>query len=157
MVLLIVISGLGSFIYAQNNPYKIKDSLYELYKLGYNNISNEKCLIYADSLYRQSARDNDKKAQCLGAVLRVRYATRRNNLADVQREAEFARKVARRNGFDRYYYYAYQVEIVWLLNHDSTCTCRSPKCLTTSHLQCPTPAAESLPTNRRKYLNDSTS
>ena len=120
MVLLIVISGLGSFIYAQNNPYKIKDSLYELYELGYNNISNEKCLIYADSLYRQSARDNDKKAQCLGAVLRVRYATRRNNLADVQREAEFARKVARRNGFDRYYYYAYQVEIVWLLNHDKS-------------------------------------
>lgn len=41
MVLLIVISGLGSFIYAQNNPYKIKDSLYELYELGFNNISNK--------------------------------------------------------------------------------------------------------------------
>lgn len=47
MVLLIVISGLGSFIYAQNNPYKIKDSLYELYELGFNNISNEVRLVCA--------------------------------------------------------------------------------------------------------------
>lgn len=47
MVLLIVISGLGSFIYAQNNPYKIKDSLYELYELGFNNISNKVRLVCA--------------------------------------------------------------------------------------------------------------
>lgn len=77
MVLLIVISGLGSFIYAQNNPYKIKDSLYELYELGFNNISNEKCLIYADSLYRQSARDNDNSPRIFNsAVTRWLYCTK---------------------------------------------------------------------------------
>ena len=101
----------------QDNPYKIKNSLYTLYMEGHTNLLRPISLMWADSLSRQAVREGDQKAECLGAVLRLRHFTRGSDRQDMEREAENLRRVSRRNDFPRYYYYAYQLEIVWLINH----------------------------------------
>ncbi len=117
LICLISLLGLMRPLSAQNNPYKIKDNLYALYQKGLSLLRKPECLIYADSTYRQAGREGDSKAECMGAVLRMRHFTQRHNREDVEREVKFVQEVARRTGFDRYYYYAYQLKAVWLLNH----------------------------------------
>lgn len=117
LICLISLCGLWMPLSAQNNPYKIKDHLYALYQQGLRVLRKPECLIYADSLYRQAGREGDQKAECMGAVLRMRHFTQLNVREDMEREVQFVQEVSRRTGFDRYYYYAYQLKAVWLLNH----------------------------------------
>ena len=116
-ILLVALWGVATSLSAQDNPYKISNHLYALYQKGLRVLRKPECLFYADSLYRQAHREGDTKAECMGAVLRMRHFTQLNSREDMEREVLFVQEVSRRTGFDRYYYYAYQLKAVWLLNH----------------------------------------
>ena len=116
-LLLLLWGGVTGYVSAQSNPYNISPTLYPLYVKGAGMLANPESLVWADSLMRESRRIGDPKAECLGAVIRMRHYTQGHQRASVEREAIHLREVSRRNGFSRYYYYAYQLEVVWLLNH----------------------------------------
>ena len=118
ILLLILIALACLSVRAQDNPYKINDSLYELYNKGYKNMKTAKGLLYADSLYNRAVLLGDKKAQCLGKVLAMRHYNSKNNQADVMRGSAETRRVAKENGYMQYYYYAYHSEMIWHLNHN---------------------------------------
>lgn len=118
ILLLILIALACLSVRAQDNPYKINDSLYELYNKGYKNMKTAKGLLYADSLYNRAVLLGDTKAQCLGKVLAMRHYNSKNNQADVMRGSAETRRVAKENGYMQYYYYAYHSEMIWHLNHN---------------------------------------
>lgn len=93
-------------IYAQNNPYKIHDSLFTIYQRAYFNTDNGSCLLTADTLFRQAEKLHDTKAQCLALVINVIYnyniKDQQNLLKAVNRLKAFSRKT----GYTQYYYYA---------------------------------------------------
>lgn len=49
---------------AQNNPYKISDSLYPLYQEAYSLRFTPECLDLSRKLYDKAVKIGDKKAQC---------------------------------------------------------------------------------------------
>lgn len=116
-LLLLLWGGLKGYVSAQSNPYNISPTLYPLYVKGAGMLANPEALVWADSLMHESRRLGDPKAECLGAVIRFRHYTQGHERKPVEREAAHLREVSRRNGYSRYYYYAYQLEVVWLLNH----------------------------------------
>lgn len=117
LLVLLCLGGAKGSVVAQHNPYNIDSLLYPLYVKGASMLANPEALVWADSLMNESRRLGDLKAECLGAVIRMRHYTQGHQREAVEREGIRLREVSRRNGFSRYYYYGYQLEVVWLLNH----------------------------------------
>ena len=101
----------------QNNPYKIDDSLYPIYQRATEWRTNPKCLSVADTLYFESTRKNDKKAQCLALAVPLNYYYSTTDYDRLVQSAERLKEESRANDYLQYYYYAYTTEISWLLNH----------------------------------------
>ena len=59
---------------AQNNPYKISDSLYPDFVRVQNIKRNPQVLELADSLYHEAEKIGDRKAQCALLCTPVQYA-----------------------------------------------------------------------------------
>lgn len=101
---------------SRNNPYKIDDRLYPIYRRADRARGSDLCLKVCDTLREESIRLGDGKAECLSYVLPVFYWSRQRNLDSLSVAAERSREVSRRNGFLQYYYQAYSQECVALMN-----------------------------------------
>ena len=72
------------YISAQNNPYKIKDNLYEYFIRCQQLIKEKKVLAMTDTLLYKSKKENDVKAQCLALTLKGDYYYYNNDLANLR-------------------------------------------------------------------------
>lgn len=102
---------------AQNNPYKIDDSLYSIFQRATRWRSQPEGLLIADTLYAEATRKNDKKAQCLALTIPTYYYSNTNQYDQLEQAVERAKEEARRNNYLQYYYAADTQIINWLLNH----------------------------------------
>lgn len=119
-VALMFVMGAAPIVSSQNNVYKIKDSLYELYGKCMKVLKLPQGSVYIDSMYNEAVRLDDKKAQCIAQSLRVRNIM--SNKGEkvwprLSEESEKLRRLSRATKYMQYYYYAYQLEVTWLLNN----------------------------------------
>lgn len=104
---------------AQNNPYKISDSLYPLYREAYAKRHSPQGLPLADRLCGEADRKGDRKAKCLALTIPVYYYA---DLAGNDNEAAFVRAVealqkeALASGYRQYYYFGLTNRVNYLLN-----------------------------------------
>lgn len=115
LILAVVCRGLTS-LYAQDNPYKIRNELYGYYQRADRLCSTAAALSIADTLYSESVRLRDKKAQCLALVIPVRHYMKRKDDEKFMEAVERLKTVSRANGYLQYYYYACGSVVTMLSN-----------------------------------------
>lgn len=110
---------LGLFIPAgaQNNPYKIDDSLYPFFQRATKSRTYPQGLLIADTLYAEATKKKDKKAQCLALTIPVSFYYSSGNYEKLEQSASRLKEEARKNNYLQYYYSACTSEINWLLNN----------------------------------------
>lgn len=97
MVLLcLLLAGFSLPARAQNNPYKIDDSLYIIYQRATRWNTRPQGLLIADTLYAEATKKKDKKAQCLALTIPVHYYAAANNYDMLEQSAERLRLEARK-------------------------------------------------------------
>ena len=101
-----------------DNPYKIDDGLYAMYARAEHERSNEQCVAIADSMLTAALRIGDKKAECLALTIPMRYYRRKGTPEQFREWSDRVRETSVRNGYKQYYYYAYQLETSYLIEHD---------------------------------------
>ena len=119
-VALLLVMGATQIVGSQNNVYKIKDSLYVLYGKCMKDLKSPQSVVYIDSMYNESVRLGDKKAQCIAQSLRVRNTMAGSGekvWTKLHGECDKLRELSRATNYMQYYYYAYQLEVTWLLNN----------------------------------------
>ena len=120
--MLMAVSTISLVAGAQNNPFKIDDRVYKYYNKAVSRLKVAGPNYYIDSMMNEAVRLNDKKGICISASLRARHALLGNEYEPVKRELEELRRVSRLYNYTQYYYYATQLEVVWLLNHGKSIT-----------------------------------
>lgn len=118
--LLILLTGLFIPVHAQNNPYKIDDSLYPIYQRATKWRTRPQGLLAADTLYIEAVKKKDKKAECLALTIPVYYYYAGNDFNLLRQAATKLKEKARKNDYLQYYYFAWTNEINWSLNHGKT-------------------------------------
>lgn len=108
----------SAFVHAQNktNRYNIDDRLYKIYERGLLARGKQNCLQIADSMYMMSIRYGDKKAQCLAKTLTLSHYFSKRDIDNVKIAAKACRDISKRNNYLQYYYFAYNEEVMALLN-----------------------------------------
>ena len=104
---------------AQNNPYKISDSLYPLYREAYAKRHSPQGLPLANRLCGEAERQGDRKAKCLALTIPVYYyadLTGNDNEAVFVRAVEALQKEALASGYRQYYYFGLTNRVNYLLN-----------------------------------------
>ena len=104
---------------AQNNPYKISDSLYPLYREAYAKRHSPQGLPLANRLCGEAERQGDRKAKCLALTIPVYYyadLTGNDNEAAFVRAVEALQKEALASGYRQYYYFGLINRVNYLLN-----------------------------------------
>ncbi|WP_044269282.1 sensor histidine kinase [Bacteroides timonensis] len=122
LCLMLLAAGAGMPLSAQNNPYKIADSLYPLYQRATRLRSLPESLATADTLYHRATKLGDKKAQCLARIIPLQYYTDRKDEPNILKALEELKKISRANGYLQYYYYGWNNYIVYLLNNNHSLT-----------------------------------
>lgn len=103
--------------HAQNNPYKIDDALYPIYRRATQLSHQPEGLSVADSLYRKAVELDDKKAQCLAYTIPLQYYSAQKNDEKMEEAATKLKEISRANDYLQYCYYAWSNEIIYLLNN----------------------------------------
>ncbi len=101
---------------AQNNPYKINDSLYTIYRQAVKYGHQPQGLQIADSLYHLAETYGDPKAQCIALTVPVAYYMDTNDSLYFVNAVKRLQEESRKKGYLQYYYYAANNHIIWLLN-----------------------------------------
>lgn len=117
ILLLLLFAVLSVPASAQNNPYKIDDSLFPLFQRATKWRATPQGLLIADTMYVEATKKKDKKAQCLALTIPVNYYFGRDDCDKMELAATNLRTESRKNDYLQYYYFASMYEINWLLNH----------------------------------------
>ena len=117
ILILLLLTGLFIPAGAQNNPYKIDDSLYPFFQRATKSRTYPQGLLIADTLYAEATKKKDKKAQCLALTIPVSFYYSSGNYEKLEQAATKLKEEARKNNYLQYYYSAYTSEINWLLNN----------------------------------------
>lgn len=118
--ILAALYGLPFPVWGQDNPYKITQNLYLLYEEANRHCYEPLGLQLADSLYRQSIRQGDKKAQCLALTIPVLHYVNKRQFKQVEEAVERIKEVSRKNGYLQYYYFGYSSSISQHINQGRT-------------------------------------
>lgn len=102
---------------AQNNPYKIDDSLYALYQKAYQRRAYPDGLKMAGEMLREAERLGDGKAQCLAlsVVMFYYYYKDPGDEPGFRRAVKAMQDRAVATGFRQYYYFGMTNTVNWLL------------------------------------------
>ena len=103
-------------IKAQNNPYKIDDSLYTYYEKATKYRSSKAGLQIADTLYAKAIKKNDKKAQCLALTIPVVYYYNQRDTESLEKSIAKLQEVSRKNNYLQYYYFGSIYKVNNLMN-----------------------------------------
>lgn len=112
---------------AQNNPYKINDSLYRIYVKAHAQQKTLEGLSLADQMYKEAERLGDRKAQCLALTINMfyyyyNYDATKDSLAEAANYRNFRLAVkalkdkALATGYEQYFYFGMTTEVNYLLN-----------------------------------------
>ncbi len=115
ILLLSVLAGFPISAGAQNNPYKIDDSLYPLYQRAFKERANKQGLLLADTLYAEAVKKGDKKAQCLAYTIPTFHYFLRDDFDDLLKATSKLKEISRKNNYLQYYYFGYINEIKWMM------------------------------------------
>ena len=97
ILILLLLTGLCISAGAQNNPYKIDDSLYPIFQRAIKWRTQPQGLLIADTLYAEATQKKDKKAQCLALTIPVSFYLSTNNYEKLEQAATRAKEEARKN------------------------------------------------------------
>ena len=111
-------AGIQFPVRAQNNPFKIHDSIYVVYRELQKNVASPDVLEKADALAERARALGDKKGECVALTLSVTHNFYGKDSLMLVKSVQRLQKVARENGYLQYYYYASSDYIFWLLNHN---------------------------------------
>lgn len=109
--IVVCISGM-----AQNNPYKISDSLYPLYQEAYSQRFTPECLDLSRELYDKAVKIGDKKAQCLALVIPLQHYRVTDSEADFENAVTALQEKAIETGYNQYFYFAMTTKVNHLIN-----------------------------------------
>lgn len=102
---------------AQNNPYKISDSLYPLYQEAYSLRFTPECLDLSRKLYNKAVKIGDKKAQCLALIIPLQHYRATDSEADFEHAVKALQDKAIETGYNQYFYFAMTTKVNHLVNH----------------------------------------
>ena len=118
IVVLTIVSVIGvPSLYAQNNPYSIHDSLYDIFLKAYPNRYTDFGSRMLDSLDRCAALLGDGKALCLSQSVRSNIACSQGTQSQVERECQKQMQLATHYGFPAYYYHALMLRNEYYASH----------------------------------------
>lgn len=103
---------------AQNNPYKISDSLYPLYREAYKCRTEKRALMLADSLYNKAVCMGDNKAQCLALSINVLYHFYGGNDEPFFKAVKAMEDKALATGYKQYFYFGRTFRVDYLMRND---------------------------------------
>ena len=109
--------------FAQNNPYKISDSLYEYYVRAQKLRSEPVCMAVGDTMYNEAVKMGDLKAQCIAMTIPVAYYSSSKDISRMVTAAEQLRSISRLNGYPQYVYYSYSQTFTTYLNRGMVDEC----------------------------------
>ena len=114
---LLVIFGY-THLYGQtkNNIMSIDDRIFPVYQKATTLINDTIVFQYADSIVRLAKQYNDPKAESLAYTLALKYFFKKNNEEGMAKAVEECKRVARKNDYLQYFYYAYIEQITMLIN-----------------------------------------
>lgn len=101
---------------AQNNPYKISDSLYPLYQEAYSLRFTPECLDLSRKLYDKAVKIGDKKAQCLALIIPLQHYRVTDSEADFEHAVKNLQDKAIETGYNQYFYFAMTTKVNYLVN-----------------------------------------
>ena len=115
--LLLVISG-STHLYGQtkNNIMSIDDRIFPVYQKATTLVNDTIVFQYADSILRLAKQYNDPKAETLAYTFALKYFFKMNNEEGMAKAVEECKRVARKNDYLQYFYYAYIEQITMLIN-----------------------------------------
>ncbi|WP_195475881.1 ATP-binding protein [Bacteroides finegoldii] len=118
--LVLAFMGYSIPIEAQDNPYKIANSLYPLYEKATKYRSTPRGLQIADTLYAEAIKIDDKKAQCLALTIPVIYYFNKKDTKQLEKCVARLQEVSRKNNYLQYYYFGSIYTVNNLMNVGST-------------------------------------
>jgi len=113
-VVLLVVCAVN--VRAQNNQFKIDDSLYSIYLEAQRQDNDSEKLAIADSMYRVAADRKDWLGQCVALVIRMRYYYNKYDEKNLYATINRIQKLSRKSGKLLYYYYAWALKANYLKN-----------------------------------------
>ena len=116
MVIAIVMSFTAVRSSAQNNVYKIDDTLYGYYKRANNNLTKDECLAIADTMLQKAIEKGDKKAVCIALTLPVRHYLKKKDIEHLTESCSRLDRTARECNLLQYCYFAKSMLIIFNLN-----------------------------------------
>lgn len=119
-LLFLVLFGVSSVLFAQNNPYNINDHIYKIYQEALRIRTQPKALELGEQMLNMSIELKDKKAEVMSYLIPLSYYVNHNDTVNVAKAALATRQAALNNGYPQYYYYAYNQESTTLLNSGNT-------------------------------------
>lgn len=120
MCLLSAFIGFSLPVNAQDNPYKISNSLYPFYEKATKYRTSPKGLEVADTLYTKAVHENDKKAQCLALTIPVIYYFNKGQTEPLEKAITRLQEVSRKNDYLQYYYFGCIYKVNNLMNLSKT-------------------------------------
>lgn len=105
---------------AQDNPYKINNTLYQLFEKATKHRTDTLGLLVADTLYANAIRENDKKAQCLALTIPVIYYFNKKLTEPLEKTITKLQEVSRKNNYLQYYYFGCIYKVNNLMNTNNT-------------------------------------
>ena len=117
IIFLLVIFGY-THLYGQtkNNIMSIDDRIFPVYQKATTLINDTIVFQYADSIVRLAKQYDDPKAESLAYTLALKYFFKKNNEEGMAKAVEECKRVARKNDYLQYFYYAYVEQITMLIN-----------------------------------------
>lgn len=101
---------------AQNNPYKIHDSLYPLYLKAHKARNEQACLPLADELYRKARGIGDRKAQVLALIVPMLHYQYKHDEPNFERTLKLMQEEALKYDYEQYYYFGMTSKVNLLCN-----------------------------------------
>ena len=114
---LFVIFGYAQF-YGQtkDNFMSIDDRIFPVYKKAVSLVNDTIVFQYVDTIARLAKQYHDPKAEALAYTLPLKYFFKKNNEEGMAKAVEECKRVARRNEYLQYFYFAYVEQCTMLIN-----------------------------------------
>ena len=100
----------------KNNIMSIDDRIFPVYTKGLSLVNDTIVFQYVDSIVRLAKQYQDPKAETLAYTLPLKYYFRKNNEEGMVKAVEECKRVARKNEYLQYFYYAYVEQCTMLIN-----------------------------------------
>ena len=105
---------------AQNNPFKIDDRLYDIYRKAEKVRFKTQALELFEQMYSLAEQLGDRKAQCIALVIPVRYYYQIRTVGDTRffQALQRLEDCSKKYGYIQYFYYAVSTRVNYLISRN---------------------------------------